>query len=62
MKILILLIKITKNVKIKNEFKIKTFIKRNEENIIYIKIGRIKWILFIIKKEKMIKIPKYLKK
>ena len=52
MKILILLIKITKNVKIKNEFKIKTFIKRNEENIIYIKIGRIKWILFIIKKRK----------
>ena len=62
MKILILLIKITKNVKIKNEFKIKTIIKRNEENIIYIKIGRIKWILFIKKKEKMIKIPKYLKK
>lgn len=52
MKILILLIKITKNVKIKNEFKIKTIIKRNEENIIYIKIGRIKWILFIIKKRK----------
>ena len=36
--------------------------KINKENIIYIKTGRIKSIIFIIKKGKMIKIAQYLTK